>query len=153
MNKPTATPTSRCSIVLKTEASATKPTTPKVELLTSALLEHEWMTPAERMSTAWEALLLLVVRVVTTIEACTKLWVDENLVCLVDLRHLLLGILLGDSLLGCLVWVVGLGQFAVGRLDLALVGILGDTENLVVVLCLGPSECDLSFPEEAFDQL
>ena len=83
----------------------------------ATLLEHEGVSAAK-----WISMLLLFVRVgvIAAIEALTKFWVAEDLVCLVDARHLLLGRLLGETLLGGFVWVVLLGEFPVGCLDLSL---------------------------------
>ena len=91
------------------------------------------------------------VGVVAAVEARAQLRVVEHLVRLVDARHLLLGVLLGEPLLGRLVRVVQLGQLAVGGFDLPLVGVVRHAEHLVVVLGLAALEGDLRLLHERVD--
>ena len=126
----------------------------EVELLpAAALMEHEGVAVAAEGVPAVLLLLLVRVGVVAAVEARAQLRVAEHLVRLVDGRHLLLGLLLGEALLGRLVRVVQLGQLAVRRLDLALVRVVRHAEDLVVVLCLAALEGDLCFLKERVDDV
>ena len=49
--------------------------------------------------------------------------------------------------------MVKLGELAVGRLDLSLVRVVGDAEDLVIVLRLGTFERDLGFLDEGVDDV
>ena len=124
----------------------------------SALLEHEGVATSVAEGASVEGvaavpLLLVGVGVVAAVEAGAQLGVAQDLVRLVDGRHLLLGRLLGEPLLGRLVRVVLLGELAIGRLDLALVGVVRHAQNLVVVLCLGSLECDLGLLHQRVDHV
>ena len=135
------------------ERKAATPARPELELL-APLLKHKGVAAAERMPAAEPVLLLLVrVGVVAAVEARAQLRVREHLVRLVDGRHLLLGRLLGEPLLGRLVGVVDLGEFAVRRLDLPLVGVVRDPEHLVVVLGRAALEGELGLLEELVGDL
>lgn len=129
------------------ESTTRPPAELELELLVAAAT-----AVAEGAAVEGVALLLLVgVGVVAHVEAAAELGVGQDLVGLVDGGHLLLGVLLGDPLLGGLVRVVLLGQLAVGALDLALVGIPRHPEHLVVVLGLAPLELDLRLLQQRVD--
>jgi len=133
-----------------------RPAKLELELLatpaTTTLVEHKRMAlAAERVPLV--LLLLVRVGVVAAVEAGAQLRVAQHLVRLVDGRHFLLGLLLSEPLLGRLVRVVELGQLAVGGLDLALVGVVGHTDDLVVVFCLATLKGDLGLLHERVDDV
>lgn len=134
------------------ERKAPAPARPELELL-AALLEHEGVAAAERMPAESVLLLLVRVGVVAAVEARAQLRVHEHLVRLVDGRHLLLSRLLGEPLLGRLVGVVNLGELAVRRLNLPLVGVVRHPEHLVVVLGRAALEGELGLLEELVGDL
>lgn len=142
------TPTNAATL----ERKAPAPARPELELLT-ALLEHEGVAAAKRMPAEPVLLLLVRVGVVAAVEARAQLRVREHLVRLIDGRHLLLGRLLGEPLLGRLVGVVDLGELAVRRLDLPLVGVVRHPEHLVVVLGRAALEGELGLLEELVGDL
>lgn len=94
---------------------------------------------------------LLGVGIIASIEAGAELRITEDLVRLVDRRHLLLSRLLGDAHLGRLVRMIELRGPAPSSLNLALVGIIFDTEDLVVVLGFATLESDLGLVDDGFD--
>ena len=116
----------------------------------ATLLIHEGVPTTE-----WIPVLLLFVgvRIIAAIEARTKFWVTKDLICLVDARHLLLGRLLGETLLGGFVWVVLLGELPVGCLDLSLIGVVGYPEDLVVVFGRAALQGNLGFLQERVDDV
>jgi hypothetical protein len=95
-----------------------------------------------------EPLLLVRVGVVTAVKARAELRIGKDFVSFVDAGHLLLSLLLGETLLGGLIGVVLLGKLAVRRLDLAVVGVVGNSEDLVIVLCFAAFEGDFCIVEE-----
>lgn len=125
----------------------------ELELATTrtALLEHERVSAT--MAEGVSLLLLVRVGVVTAVETCAQLGIAEDLVCLVNLRHLLLGCLLGETLLGGLVGMMLLGELAVGGLDLAFIGIVGYPEDLVIILVLAALQGNLGFLHEGVDDV
>lgn len=131
--------------------SEREPRTPEIELellsATTALLEHEGMSPSKGVPVVVLRLFMRI-RIVAPIETRAQLWVAQHLICLVNSRHLFLSLFLGETLFGGLVWVVHLGQLAVSRLDLTLVGVVCNPENLVVVLVLATFERDLRLLHE-----
>lgn len=106
-------------------------------------LEHELLSATAKRITLVVVLPLIRVGIITAIEARPQLGVAKDLICFVDASHLLLGLLLGDALLDGLVGVELLRGLAVGGLDLALVGVVGYGEDLVVVLALAALQGDL----------
>lgn len=106
-------------------------------------LEHELLSAAAKRITLVVILPLIRVGIITAIEARPQLGVAEDLVSFIDASHLLLCLLFSDSLLDGLVGVELLRGLAVGGLDLALVGVVGHGEDLVVVLAFAPLEGDL----------
>lgn len=146
------------------EAASTA-TGPKFELelltalmeLLPALLEHERgavAAAAVAEGAALERVLLLVrVGVLAAVEALAQLRVAEDLVRLVDARHLLLGLLFGEPLPDRLVRVVDLGRLAVRRLDLSLVRVALHAQHLVVVLRLAALQRDLRLLHERVDDV
>lgn len=130
----------------------------EIELLATALLEHEGpstttTTKGVALERVTALLSLLRVGVVASIEARPQFGVAQHLVGLVDARHLLLRLLLADARLHRLVGVVHLGHLAVRRLDLSLVGVVGDPEHLVVILCLATLQCNLGFLQQRVDNV
>lgn len=115
------------------------------------MLEHELL--AERVAVEGVPLLLLRVGVVAAVETRPELGVAEDLVRLVDGGHLLLRLLFGEAALVGLVRVVQLGQLAVGRLDLPLVGVARHAQHLVVVLGLAALELNAGLLEQLLDQV
>lgn len=105
------------------------------------------MSAAEWVSLV-KALLLVRIGVVAAVEARAQFRVAEHFIRLVDARHLLLGILLGETLLGGLVRVVLLGQLAVGGFDLSLISVVWDADDLVVVFCFAAFECNLGITQK-----
>lgn len=117
----------------------------------AALLEREGHTSKRIAAKVEGALLALSVGIVSTVKPGAQLWVIEDLVGLVYGGHLALGCFLTQTLRDGLIWVKLLGEFTVGRLDLAAVGIVRDAEDLVVVLVLAPLECNLGLLEKRRD--
>ena len=122
---------------------------------TSPLLKEELLTApsamAERTAVEGLPLLLLAVWIIPPVEPGAQLRVAEDFICLVDLGHFLLGLLLGHALRGCLVRVEFLGQGTVLPLDEAVVGVGVDVEDFVVVFGFGPFQHNLGFLLEAGD--
>lgn len=155
--------TIRVMLLLLTEREssrkpATRPAELELELLAAALLEHKGVTTTAAAAAEGAALLegvLLLVRVgvVAAVEPRPQLRVAQHLVRLVDARHLLLRLVLAQALLRRLVRVVQLGQLAVGRLDLPLVGVVRDPEHLVVVLGLAALEGYLRLLHQGADHV
>ena len=142
------------------EAWELKPsTTTLLELETAArepasLLKEELLpTGPLPEGTALEglALLILAIRIIASVEAGSQLRIAEHLVRLVDLGHFLLGLLLGHALRGGLVGMELPCQGSVCALDGAIVGVVGDAEDFVVVLCLGAFQADVSLLREELD--
>ena len=132
----------------------TKPTRkPTLLKLKPALLEHK-LLPAKRTALERMALLLLIViGIIAPIKALLEVRIGKDLVRLVDIGHFLLRILGGHVDCRGLVRVVHFAHFAVRALDFALVGVAGEAEDFVVVLCLGAFEEGLGFGEEFVDLL
>ena len=86
-----------------------------------------------------------IIRILTTVKSGLEFGVTEHFVSLVDLGHLFLRLLLGDPFADGLVRVMFFGQASVGLLDGALVRVLCDAEDFVVVLLFGAFEGDLGF--------
>lgn len=111
-------------------ATATARTLPEEELLAAA---------AEAASTEGRALervtllLLRIIRIITAVEALLEFRIRQNLIGLIDGRHLLLGLLGRHIIRRGLVRVMQFGKSAVCLLDVALVGVAGDAEDFVVV--------------------
>ncbi|KAI6769465.1 hypothetical protein HG531_010569 [Fusarium graminearum] len=99
----------------------------------------------------WVPGCFLRVRVIAVVETRSQFGIAKYFICFVDAGHLLLSILLGNTLLSSLVRVEDLGLFAVGRLDLAFVGIVFDTKDLVVVLCFAALQSDMSLVKDGVD--
>lgn len=127
-----------------------------LELETTApLLKEELLAStsavAERAAVEGVLLLLLAVRIIPAVEAGAQLRVAEDFICLVDLGHFLLGLLLGHALRSRFVRVEFLGQGAVLPLDEAGVGVGVDVEDSVVVFAFGPFQHHLGFLPERGD--
>lgn len=106
---------------------------------------------AERTALEGLALLLVAIRIVSSIESRAQLRVVEHLVRLVDGGHFLLGVFLADALGRGLVRVMLLGELAVCALDGTVVGVAADAQDFVVVFLFGPGEKGVRFLEEGLD--
>lgn len=124
----------------------------ELELLTP-LLEKHGLTVSKRTTLEGRAALFLRVGVVTSVKPGAQLGVTQDLVRLIDLRHLLLGVLLGKAVAVGLVRVVFPRHLAIRRFDLAFVGVAGYTENPVVILCFRALEVDAGFVQEGVDNV
>lgn len=96
-------------------------------------------------------LTLLIVRIVSAIKPRPELRIAEHLIRLVDLRHLLLGLLLRDALRGRFVRVVLSYQFAVDVLDGAIVCVAGNAEHFVIIFLFRALELDVRLVEHLGD--
>lgn len=119
----------------------------EVGLRATFLMKHEWMASAKWTSFKWVGP-LLGVWVVTSIESCTELCVAEHFVRLVNGCHFLFGFVLVNSTVNRFVRVVLFRGFSIRRLNLLLISIVGNAENLIVILSLATFERNLSLVQD-----